>query len=317
MNKPRVWLRADASAQIGYGHFVRTLALGQMLGRDDFELVFATRYPSPSQIEQIEAACDRYVALGDDHFEAFLAPIEPHDIVVLDNYFFTTDYQRQIKDRGAKLVCVDDMHDKHYLADVVINHGLTDPSLFSVEPYTRLCLGLDWVLLRPPFFEQRAEPRHAGHCVVCFGGVDPYNLTGKVVEALSEQKQVTHLTAVVGEAYVYLDTLKAMERVEVVTKQSADQMAHLFRSASWAVVPASTVCLEAIACRCPVVGGYYVDNQQEGALALAAQGAIVSVGDWLEGSVAEKLNAVWGAIETPTFSLSDTPTRYRTLFEQL
>lgn len=73
--------------------------------------------------------------------------------MVLDNYFFTTDYQRAIKEKGCCLVCVDDMHDKHYVADVVINHGLTDESLFDVEPYTKLCLGFDWALLRHPFIE--------------------------------------------------------------------------------------------------------------------------------------------------------------------
>ena len=73
--------------------------------------------------------------------------------MVLDNYFFTTDYQRTIKEKGCCLVCVDDMHDKHYVADVVINHGLTDESLFDVEPYTKLCLGGDWALLRHPFIE--------------------------------------------------------------------------------------------------------------------------------------------------------------------
>ena len=68
--------------------------------------------------------------------------------MVLDNYFFTTDYQRAIKHKGCRLVCVDDMHDKHYVADVVINHGQTNPALFDVEFYTRLCLGFDWALLR-------------------------------------------------------------------------------------------------------------------------------------------------------------------------
>ena len=29
------------------------------------------------------------------------------------------DYQRAIKQKGCRLVCVDDMHDKHYVADVV------------------------------------------------------------------------------------------------------------------------------------------------------------------------------------------------------
>ena len=35
----KIYLRADASAAIGYGHFIRTLALADML-KDDFDCTF-------------------------------------------------------------------------------------------------------------------------------------------------------------------------------------------------------------------------------------------------------------------------------------
>jgi spore coat polysaccharide biosynthesis predicted glycosyltransferase SpsG len=55
-----------------------------------------------------------------NHFDVFLSFLKGDEIVFLDNYFFTTDYQREIKERGCKLVCIDDMHDEHYVADVVL-----------------------------------------------------------------------------------------------------------------------------------------------------------------------------------------------------
>jgi len=39
----KIYLRADASAAIGYGHFIRTLALADML-KDDFDCTFFTCY---------------------------------------------------------------------------------------------------------------------------------------------------------------------------------------------------------------------------------------------------------------------------------
>ena len=37
--KQRIYFRADAGREIGYGHFIRTLALADML-KDDFDCVF-------------------------------------------------------------------------------------------------------------------------------------------------------------------------------------------------------------------------------------------------------------------------------------
>ena len=126
------YFRADAA--IGYGHFVRTLALADML-KADFACTFFTCHPTAYQIGEMEQVCP-YVALREEtHFDDFLSRLRGDEIVVLDNYFFTTDYQRAIKEKGCRLVCVDDMHDKHYVADVVINHGQTDENLFSAEAY--------------------------------------------------------------------------------------------------------------------------------------------------------------------------------------
>lgn len=278
MGRSRVVFRADASATIGYGHFVRTLALASMIG-EQFDTIFATRRPTPYQRTEVGAVCDELWELGEDHFDAFLAMLDPSDIVVLDNYFFDTNYQRAVKSVGCKLVCVDDMHDKHYVADVVINHGLTDASLFSVEPYTRLCLGLDWALLRKPFLE--AKPllkREQGHCVVSFGGVDFLNLTSKVASILSAKPTIRKITAIVGEGYASIDALNDIEKVEVRKNLSAEQMADIFCSVEFAVLPASTVCIEAIACCCPVIAGYYVDNQQRPLSMLVANGLVTDIG---------------------------------------
>ena len=41
----KIYFRADAGAEIGYGHFIRTLALADML-KDDFSCVFVTQAPT-------------------------------------------------------------------------------------------------------------------------------------------------------------------------------------------------------------------------------------------------------------------------------
>lgn len=277
--KPHIYFRADAAPEIGYGHFVRTLALADMLG-GDFDKTFVTRHPTPFQVEQIKGICGNYVVLGDDHFDGFLNLLRSGDIVVLDNYFFDTDYQRKIKAAGCRLVCIDDMHDKHYVADVVINHGLTDASLFSIEPYTRLCLGLDWALLRKPFLNAKPLPkRQQGHCVVAFGGVDALNLTAKVALILSAKPNIKKITAIVGDGYTGIGSLGTIGKVDIRKNLSAQQMADLFCSVEFAVLPTSTLCIEALACSCPVFAGYYVNNQYPYYQNLLQNGYITPLGD--------------------------------------
>jgi len=262
-NKRKIFFRADAGPEIGYGHFIRTLALADML-KDDFDCTFFTQTPTDYQKKEAATVCPLVSLPADDtRFDLFLDQLSGDEIVVLDNYFYTTDYQRKVKAKGCKLVCIDDMHDKHYVADVVINHGCDNPDLFDVESYTRLCLGLDYALLRKPFLEARStENREQGHVVVAFGGSDWNNLTTKYAQLLSQRSDISEITAIVGDAFQFSDELGNIPKVRIKKNLTAQQMANLFCTIQFAVLSASTTCIEALACQCPVCAGWYVENQK-------------------------------------------------------
>lgn len=258
--KRKICFRADASAQIGYGHFIRTLALADML-KDEFDCVFFTSEPTPYQKEQMEKVC-RFAGLCEESkFEDFLANLDGTEIVVLDNYFFTTDYQRQIKAKGCKLVCIDDIHDKHYVADVVVNHALTDSGLFDCEPYTQLCLGFDYALLRAPFLKAVPQRQRNSSIVVNFGGADPFGVTERIVTILLELSIPYRVIVVLGDK-VHLSEGNR-QKVTVCRNLSAEQMAELFETSAAGILSASTVCIEALSRNLPLIVGYHVDNQKE------------------------------------------------------
>ena len=250
----------------------------------DFDCTMFTQMPTDYQLREAEHVCPIVALPNDDSkFEPFLDQLHGDEIVVLDNYFFTTDYQRAIKAKGCKLVCIDDMHDKHYVADVVINHGVDEPSLFDVEPYTKLCLGYEYALLRKPFLETHDDiNRVKGLVVVCFGGSDPHNLTKRYVEHLIMSQGVSHIVAVVGDGYRFKDELSNLPNVEVRSCLSANAMANLFCSAEDVVCSASTTAYEALACGAKVYAGWYVDNQKDFYQHLCASKAIMPLGNLLE-----------------------------------
>lgn len=314
--KRRICFRADAGATIGYGHFIRTLALADML-KDDFDCVFFTTEPSQYQIDELDKVC-RFVILHEEgKFEDFLGCLDGTEIVVLDNYFFTTDYQRQIKVKGCKLVCIDDMHDKHYVADAIINHGPVKPEEFDCEPYTKLALGSDYVLLRKPFLQPIQNKQRNNSVVVNFGGADPLHLTDKVISMLLQLNVPYDIITILGDKTYLSDENR--QKVTILKNLSAQQMADLFESSAFGILPGSTVGMEAASRGLPLMIGYFVDNQEEGYKKSAENGSFIPLGnlskltkDILSSSI-DKLKDFQPIV--PDYTL--VPHNFKILFEEI
>lgn len=300
--KRNICFRADANAQIGYGHFIRTLALADML-KDDFDCVFYTAEPSPYQIGEMEKVC-QYIPLSEEtKFEDFIAMLNGSEIVVLDNYFFTTDYQKEIKAKGCKLVCIDDMHDKHYVADAIINHGPVSSDEFDKEPYTRLFLGDGYKLLRAPFLRPLSNKSRTNNVVVNLGGADPFRLTDKVVSLLLQVQSSYHILVILGDTVFLSDENR--NRVEVRSKLTAEQMAEVFETSSFGILPGSTVSIEAMSRAMPILMGYQVDNQEEGYKKTLSKGLFIPLGNLHELTL-ETLRSSIGQLNSFNAPVLDT-----------
>ena len=291
MTRRKIYFRADASIVIGYGHFIRTLALADML-KDDFDCTFFTSSPSAYQIAEMNKVCNHIVLNEKTKLTDFINLLDGGEIVVLDNYFYTTDYQKQIKVKGCKLVCIDDMHDKYYYADVIINHGVVDELDYLTEPYTRLCLGFEWLLLRAPFI-QRIENKNNSvrynKIVFAFGGSDILGLSYKVAKILEELKIAS--IGIIGDGYAMKDVEK-YKYVNFVTRVSADELADIFSTSEYAILPASTMSLEAISCGTKLIMGYFVDNQKSFSEYMALNGYSCNLGDMTKPDFEDHLRSL-------------------------
>ena len=78
----KIFFRADAGPSIGYGHFIRTLALADML-KDDFDVTFFTATPSDYQKTEMAKVC-KYQSLSEEtKLNDFLSLLQGDEIVVL------------------------------------------------------------------------------------------------------------------------------------------------------------------------------------------------------------------------------------------
>lgn len=269
----KVILRADASPTIGMGHFIRTLALAEML-RDDFYCVYATRKPTDYQKQEINQLCKALIELPDDnsHYQKLLEVLKGDEIVVLDNYYFDTEYQKRIKEKGCKVVCIDDMHDKHYVADVVINHapGLVEDN-FSVDKNSKILLGLKYALLRKQFndnYNSRTRCiRLPEHLLITFGGADFNNLTCKYLLELNKSSKFNKVSIITGVAYTFIEELKkiinSIDDIDIYHHSSVNvsQIIKIVENVDIAIAPSSTILYELIHLNVPVLSGYYTENQ--------------------------------------------------------
>ena len=251
MNKKKqIYIRADGNSEIGLGHVIRSLALAEML-KADFDCVFATRFLSDYIHTEACKVCSEIIKLpeSEDHFGVFLSILTGDEIVVLDNYFYHTDYQKAIKNKGCKLVCIDDIHDKHFVADVVINHaGGIPKESYSVAPYTCLFLGTDYALLRPEFLKTDIK-NESSSLLVCLGGADQKNDTLHILKLLEDMQFSHQCDVVIGDAFQYLQEVIKFQRssrlnIKILKNLSAHEMADAMSACSYAVCPPSTVSYE-------------------------------------------------------------------------
>jgi spore coat polysaccharide biosynthesis predicted glycosyltransferase SpsG/L-amino acid N-acyltransferase YncA len=239
---------------MGLGHIHRLLALGEVL-RDVFICKFIVRSPLPGVRKLIGECCDELIELTElnenAELEMLTSLLTGKDIVVLDGYQFSTEYQKMLKQSGGRLICIDDVHNIHFIADVVFNSaGGVEESMYSIEPYTRLFLGPTFAMIKKAFLQVAGARRIDGpeSLLICMGGADPENHTLSTLK-LCLNYSFDSYTVVVGEAYRHLDELQDTVRVtgkevKILRNITPDDLADCMINCAVAVCAASGIAYE-------------------------------------------------------------------------
>jgi len=243
---------------MGLGHLVRSLALARILA-EDFNCQFATKNAPLDFIPKISEACEKLIEIPEfdniDEEAKYFAKnhLTGNEIIVLDGYHFQTEYQNILKNTGCKILCIDDIHECHFVADAIINHaGGIKKTQYSTKKDTNLYLGLDYVLLRPAFSaaaKNRQNLSTTSNAFVCLGGADPKNDTIKVLQKLELSKSIKSCFVVIGAAYKYRKALeefidKSTIEVRVLENISAEKMIEIMRLCPIAITSPSTISIE-------------------------------------------------------------------------
>ena len=218
-------LRTDVNAHIGSGHLMRCLAIAQAWqDRGGRVVLVASGNTANTRLCMEEIECYGLEAEPGSIEDAikttdFARRIDA-EWITTDGYHFSADYQRAIKESGAKLLFIDDYGQcDHYYADIVLNQNFdANEDLYRRRtPYTRLLLGPKYVLLRREFLRYRGLRREISEVgrrlLVTFGGVDYHNMTLKVIQALGlVDVPGLHAQLAVGRWNPHVDEMEAAIR---------------------------------------------------------------------------------------------------------
>ncbi len=292
----KLFIRVDASTEIGTGHVMRCLALAQAWQDADGQVIFLMATEAPDFKTRLKAEGMEVIYLPiqigsaeDAEETAKLARQFNANWVVVDGYHFGAKYQEIIKESELKLLFIDDYgHAKQYHADIILNQNIhADEELYSNrQPYTQLLLGTSYTLLRREFWQWREWQRSlsliATKLLVTLGGADPDNVTLKVIQGL-QQVEVEGLEAIVvvggsNPHYEQLRSASQESRFPIQLKRNVTNMPELMAWADVAITAAGSTSWELAFMGLPSIFLILADNQRLIAEKLGAMGVVVNLG---------------------------------------
>lgn len=241
----RVAIRVDASFSIGSGHVSRCLTLASALAEKGASICFLSKNCQGGLSGRISEQGFEVTVLpaeltptGDA--EACRSLLGPGvDLMVVDHYGLDFHWENLMRPSAHAIMVIDDLADRRHDCDLLLDQNLQPPgpNVYDglVPPDCIMLLGPEYTLLREEFRceLQQLRPRDGrlNHLLLSFGGTDPYNLTGRILEELSLAELSLSGDVVIGRGHPQESAVKSLcmkgpWRLHVDTDQMARLMAN-------------------------------------------------------------------------------------------
>lgn len=218
LSKKNIIIRVEGYSDIGLGHVYRGLTLAY--GLIHHNIRFVTSEHSNLAINKLEESFFPYTILSDEKELFNIINEYEADIIINDMLNTSYEYISMLKNTGIKVVSFEDLGEGTKYCDIVINDLYAPQGEFEGNQYY---WGSDYYLLRDEFLMSKPSifKEKVTSILIIFGGVDPSNLTEKVLNSLKyvEKNEEIKFTFVVGPGYSNMKKLKSMrlpENVQVV-----------------------------------------------------------------------------------------------------
>lgn len=303
MDKPfTVIFRTDASLEIGTGHVMRCLTLASGLLEIGAKITFLCRahdgnlidlirshglsvnvLPMLSQVDdcdktQIHLSHSTWLGcswqVDVDHCREVIT--DRVDWIIVDHYAIDYRWEKAMRDKCNKMMCIDDLADRAHECDLLLDHNLGRTKLDYYELVssdTKLLLGPRYALLRNEFAEWRDASLNVRtqsrlrHLFVSMGGVDIDNVTEIILKAIDQSRLIDleRITVVLGPHAPWIDNIRrqASEMLGSVTVlSSVNNMAELLAQCDLAIGAGGTTTWERCSLGIPSILISLAENQK-------------------------------------------------------
>lgn len=295
----KLWIRVDASKQIGTGHVYRCLSVARELGESGITSIFVCRSFEGNLIDLIkssgfevvslnsklplpESICDKEIVevplkhsewLNSSQFSDFTATqqhiagrIKSDDWLLIDHFALDAFWESRIQSMfNCKLIAIDGQADRAHQVDYLI-----DPNVCSdkhkwdglIGPKTILKQGLNYIPLAKPFEKKLFRVKtHLQHVLISFGGVDNNDFTQQSLKSLINLPLT--FDVVVGKNYPNLESLESFceTHEQVCLHVQTDRMVDLMSEADLSVGAGGTMVWERCMAALPSLVTSIADNQ--------------------------------------------------------
>lgn len=296
----KIFIRTDASDNIGTGHVIRCLTLADELRRNDANISFICRDETGNLIKLIERKDYKVHPLPpgidletDKKLTLEILKKNPThtDWLIVDHYEIDTVWESSLRNFVKKIMVIDDMANRPHDCDLLLdqNYNETPNRYQRLVPNTcTQLLGPKYALLRPQFSKAREKVRNrtgeVKRILVFMGGADQTNQTTKVLRAIKMLgRSDIAIDVVIGVSNAYRNEVeREASRIPNTTCHfNVEDIDELMVAADLSIGTSGTTTWERCCVGLPSVVITVAENQVEVAKQLANENYVINSG-WYE-----------------------------------
>jgi UDP-2,4-diacetamido-2,4,6-trideoxy-beta-L-altropyranose hydrolase len=298
-----VFIRADASNDVGTGHVMRCLTLADELRKLNKCIVFICKNLTGSLCSFIAKRGYKVHILNgltlfdweDDASQCLriIGSYSNEKILIVDHYLIDVHWEKMLNKFVSKLVIIDDLANRIHDCDILLDQNYytnMETRYQEIVPVNcKLLLGPKFALLREEFIKQLGHLRFRSgrieKILIFYGGSDPTHETLKCLEAFqSENFSGIKFDVVIGSSNCQKDAVLEFCSSTPNYKYhcQVENMAELMADADLAIGAGGTTSWERLILGLPAIVTIIAENQREVVEALARKKAILNLGWYKE-----------------------------------
>jgi len=178
--KASIFIRADASKEIGIGHIMRTLSLARIARAEGIEVYYLS-FVLPNSLQKKINNVLHLSHIDDENEVISLVKTYKPFAIILDSYALNKEYEKILKhSTNATIVAYEDLDNKHN------SHIVINPNIYASNNEKNYFYGSQWAIIREEFKQKFHKNSNQFEIAITLGGSDEKNSTEQIIKALKK-----------------------------------------------------------------------------------------------------------------------------------